>query len=65
MGPQKYKIETQKNVDFRRDYFCIFFSVWIPLWARRINEYILYIYIYINYMEVRGILVIQVSSPRV
>ena len=31
MGAQKYKNETQKNVDFRGNNFCIFFFVCAPL----------------------------------
>ena len=58
MGPQKYKNETQKVVDFRGNYFCIFFFVCAPLWFGRINENK-----YENDTKVRGILAIQVSSP--
>ena len=28
MGPQKYKNETEKNVDFRGNYVCISYFVW-------------------------------------
>ena len=37
-GTTKIQNETQKNVDFRCDYFCIFFFVCALLWAGRVNE---------------------------
>ena len=51
---QKYKNETQKIVDFRGDYVCIFFSfLCAPLWTGRINEKNIQ-----NETEAHGILVI-------
>ena len=60
MGPQKYKNKTQKYVDFPCTYFGSFFFVCAPLWAGRINEKNKNK----NETEVRGLLIIKVSSPQ-
>ena len=54
------KMKTQKCVDFRGNYFCIFFFVCASLWAGQINQKA-----YKNETEVRGTSAIQVSSPPV